>query len=73
MSRCVVSEDRSLTNSVFTEQLLQALCNVGMARSRVPQTGDVRSCFLTLASTPNGGSFEVSPENDRASPNVKTP
>ncbi len=35
-----------------------------------------RSVFLTSASKltiePNGGSFDVSPENNRASPNVKT-
>ncbi len=39
-------------------------------------TGDARS-FLTSASKfniePNGGIFDVGPENERASPNVKTP
>ncbi len=36
-----------------------------------------RGHFLTSASkfniAPNGGNFDISPQNDRASPNVKTP
>ncbi len=45
--------------------------------SRGFHVGDARSLFLTSASKfnieTNSEIFDVSPENDRASPNVKTP